>query len=48
VVEILAKNDPNAKEQPFRFVALGDDDQKLLVSAIKNLRKQGFGDVVVA
>ncbi|HTD23744.1 MAG TPA: hypothetical protein VK738_13885 [Terriglobales bacterium] len=48
VVEILAKNDPKAKEQPFRFVALGDDDQKLLVSAIKNLRKQGFGDVVVA
>ena len=33
-----------APEQPFRFVALGDDDQKLLVRAIKNLRKQGFGD----
>lgn len=46
VIQVLAKNDPNAIEQPFRFVALGDDDQKLLVSAIKNLRKQGFGDAV--
>ncbi len=46
VVEMLAKNDRNAPEQPFRFVALGDDDQKLLVRAIKNLRKQGFGDAV--
>jgi len=44
VVEMLAKNDASALEQPFRFVALGNDDQKLLVSAIKNLRKQGFGD----
>ncbi|HTC93494.1 MAG TPA: hypothetical protein VK699_08585 [Terriglobales bacterium] len=44
VVEMLAKNDASALEQPFRFVALGDDDQKLLVSAIKNLRKQGFGE----
>ena len=47
VVEVLTKNDPNAIEQPFRFVALGDDDQKLLVSAIKNLRKQGFEDALV-
>jgi hypothetical protein len=44
VVEMLARNDRSAPEQPFRFVALGDDDQKLLVRAIKNLRKQGFGD----
>jgi len=46
VVEVLPKNDRNALEQPFRFVALGDDDQKLLVSAIKNLRRLGFGDAV--
>lgn len=46
VVEVLPRNDPAAAEQPFRFVALGDDDQKLLVSAIKNLRRQGFGDAV--
>jgi PilZ domain len=46
VVEMLTKNDAKAQEQPFRFVALGDDDQKLLVRAIKNLRKQGFGETV--
>ena len=46
LVEILGRPDPIVKEQPFRFVAMSDEDQQLLNSTLARLRRQGFGDAV--
>ena len=46
LVEILDRPDPIVKEQPFRFVAMSDEDQQLLNSTLARLRRQGFGEAV--
>jgi len=47
LVEILSSPDPVLHEQPFRFVAMGDEDRQMLQSALAHLRAQGYGEGTV-
>lgn len=48
LVEILSATSDTGPSQPFRFVALGEEDHERLSNAISRLRREGNGESAAA